>query len=94
MFRQVSRITTKAIANTKATRSITSTAAKQKAAYAQHMHPESHAYRETPSDMAVAAAGAVVIGFFGLQLWNCTATASRIAKEDFEFKAFEQSVTK
>ena len=94
MFRQVSRIVIKANATTKATRSVTSTAAKKSAALAAHAHPESYAFKETPSDMAVVAAGAVVIGFFGLQFWNCTATASRIGKEDFQFKAFEQSVTK
>ena len=92
MFRQISRIVTKA--NAVPTRFITSTAAKQKSAYAAQMHPESHAYNETPSDLSVAAAGMVVVGFFGLQLWNCSATANRIAIEDFEFKAFEESIIK
>ena len=87
MFRQIfSRINAKAIPQV---RMITSTAAKQKSAYAQAHYPSSHAYRQTPSDLAVGAAGLVVIGFFGLQFWNCSVVADRIAKEDFHFEAFE-----
>ena len=86
MFRQFSRIATKAIPQA---RSITSTAAKQKSAYAAQLHPTSYAYRETPSNLSVVAAGIVVISFFGLQFWNCSATANLIGKEDFQFQAFE-----
>jgi len=50
----------------------------------------SKAYTPTPSDSAVVVAGLVVISCFGLQFWNCSATANRISKEDFQFTAFEQ----
>ena len=84
MFRQVSRIITKANA-TAPTRFITSTASKQKAAQAMHMHPNSHAYAQTPSDMSVIGVGVFGVTMFGLCFWNGTSTASRIGSHNAQY---------